>query len=85
MIKSKHRRIEKNLLFEGSVEKEIKEARSVKKKREQLAAMDKTADYETEDNDTNGQVGNYPLELLIDRSKDIKKDKKAAVCLRKTR
>lgn len=68
----------KNLLFEGSVEKEIKEARSVKKKREKLAAMDKTTDYETEDNDTNGQVGNYPLELLIDRSKDIEEDKKAA-------
>ncbi|CAG7915009.1 DNA translocase SftA [Mammaliicoccus sciuri] len=68
----------KNLLFEGSVEKEIKEARSVKKKREQLAAMDKTTDYETEDKNTNGQVGNYPLELLIDRSKDIEEDKKAA-------
>lgn len=60
--------------FEGSVEKELKEAKSVVKQREKLQE-NKSEDSNQESTDNEG---NFPLSLLVDRSAKIDKQKKKA-------
>lgn len=60
-------------IFEGSIEKEFKEARIISKNRESESLSSKTPEVQEKK-----ENGNYPLELLIDKSSKIVGQKEAA-------